>query len=449
MNPDKIKVKEKLSYASLNLGNIPIMTLINGYLLIFYTNICGLDPKACATLFLIARLLDGINDPIVGFLIDHLPNTKYGHFRPPLIVGTILCSINFLVLWFGPLMAPGGKLAIAYVSYILIGILFPVMDISLNSLLPVMSGDMGERNGLSSIKGLAYVMGAIIIGVAAPLILGDANNRDGYIVMVLVFTAIVFFCSIIGTFGVKERVRPEKGGNSYGIKELFVILSQKPVYITFVVVLLYSIGSNVVNTVNAYYYQYVLGDLKWSAILTLIMCITIIPATMFVGKFIDQWGKKKVYAIGLFIAGVTPVIRLIDVRSIPVLIISSLITGIGSGLAAPLNYGIQADNTDYVELELGYRAEGAISSLSSFISKCAMGIGGAIPGYLLDMAGFKSTLETQPDSVITVIIVCLLGIPCVVDVIGIFIFSKCYPLTKEKLEEQNRKLSEKRSKALN
>ena len=158
MNQDKIKMREKLSFAMANFGNIPIMTLINGYLLIFYTNICGLSPAACATLFLIARFLDAINDPLVGFIIDHLPTRKMGHFRPTLILGTILCSVNFLLLWFGPMLSTSGKLAIAYVSYILLGVLFPVMDISLNSLLPVMTEDMKERNSLSTIKGLAYVI---------------------------------------------------------------------------------------------------------------------------------------------------------------------------------------------------------------------------------------------------------------------------------------------------
>ena len=128
------------------------------------------------------------------------------------------------------------------------------------------------------------------------------------------------------------------------------------------------------------------------------------------------------YAIGLAIAGLTPLIRLIDVRSIPILVISALITGIGSGFAAPLNYGIQADNTDYIELSMGIRAEGAIASLSSFISKCAMGIGGAIPGYLLALAGFDAAAKTQPDSVITVIILCLIGLPALVDLLAIVTF---------------------------
>lgn len=446
MNQDKIKMREKLSFAMANFGNIPVMTLINGYLLIFYTNICGLSPAACATLFLIARFLDAINDPLVGFIIDHLPTRKMGHFRPTLILGTILCSANFLLLWFGPMLSTSGKLAIAYVSYILLGVLFPVMDISLNSLLPVMTEDVKERNSLSSIKGLAYVIGALVIGVAAPLILGDTSNKQGYINLVLIMTAVIFFFSIIGTMGVKERVKPQME-NSYSVKELFKILSQKPVYITFLAVLLYSIGSNIVNAANTYFYTYIFEDLTLASIITLITCVTVFPATMVIGNLIGRFGKKKMYAIGLALAGLAPIIRLLDVRSIPLLIVSVLIAGIGAGFAAPLNYGIQADNTDYIKMSMGIRAEGAVASLSSFVSKCAMGIGGAIPGYLLQLAGFDSKAAVQNDDVINVIVLCVLILPAIVNVVAIVIFSKGYPITKEKLNEQTYLLREKRSKA--
>ena len=446
MNQDKIKMREKLSFAMANFGNIPIMTLINGYLLIFYTNICGLSPAACATLFLIARFLDAINDPLVGFIIDHLPTRKMGHFRPTLILGTIPCSVNFLLLWFGPMLSTSGKLAIAYVSYILLGVLFPVMDISLNSLLPVMTEDMKERNSLSTIKGLAYVIGALVIGVAAPLILGDTSNKQGYINLVLIMTAVIFFFSIIGTMGVKERVKPQME-NSYSVKELFKILSQKPVYITFLAVLLYSIGSNIVNAANTYFYTYIFEDLTLASIITLITCVAVFPATMVIGNLIGRFGKKKMYAIGLALAGLAPIIRLLDVRSIPLLIVSVLIAGIGAGFAAPLNYGIQADNTDYIEVSMGIRAEGAVASLSSFVSKCAMGIGGAIPGYLLQLAGFDSKAAVQNDDVINVIVLCVLILPAIVNVVAIVFFSKGYPITKEKLNEQTYLLREKRSKA--
>ena len=405
-----------------------------------------MSPAACATLFLIARFLDAINDPLVGFIIDHIPTRKMGHFRPTLILGTILCSVNFLLLWFGPMLSTSGKLAIAYVSYILLGVLFPVMDISLNSLLPVMTEDMKERDSLSTIKGLAYVIGALVIGVAAPLILGDTSNKQGYINLVLIMTAVIFFFSIIGTMGVKERVKPQME-NSYSVKELFKILSQKPVYITFLAVLLYSIGSNIVNAANTYFYTYIFEDLTLASIITLITCVAVFPATMVIGNLIGRFGKKKMYVIGLALAGLAPIIRLLDVRSIPLLIVSVLIAGIGAGFAAPLNYGIQADNTDYIEVSMGIRAEGAVASLSSFVSKCAMGIGGAIPGYLLQLAGFDSKAAVQNDDVINVIVLCVLILPAIVNVVAIVIFSKGYPITKEKLNEQTYLLREKRSKA--
>ena len=344
------------------------------------------------------------------------------------------------------MLSTSGKLAIAYVSYILLGVLFPVMDISLNSLLPVMTEDMKERNSLSTIKGLAYVIGALVIGVAAPLILGDTSNKQGYINLVLIMTAVIFFFSIIGTMGVKERVKPQME-NSYSVKELFKILSQKPVYITFLAVLLYSIGSNIVNAANTYFYTYIFEDLTLASIITLITCVTVFPATMVIGNLIGRFGKKKMYAIGLALAGLAPIIRLLDVRSIPLLIVSVLIAGIGAGFAAPLNYGIQADNTDYIEMSMGIRAEGAVASLSSFVSKCAMGIGGAIPGYLLQLAGFDSKAAVQNDDVINVIVLCVLILPAIVNVVAIVIFSKGYPITKEKLNEQTYLLREKRSKA--
>lgn len=94
---------------------------------------------------------------------------------------------------------------------------------------------------------------------------------------------------------------------------------------------------------------------------------------------------------------------------------------------------------------MGIRAEGAVAALSSFVSKCAMGIGGAIPGYMLQVAGFNATAEVQTQSVINVIIFCIIILPAIIDMVGIGIFAKGYPLTKEKLEEQTKVLQERHS----
>ncbi|RHR31899.1 MFS transporter [Clostridium sp. AF19-22AC] len=443
MNQDKVTLKEKISYVAVNLGNIPITTLASSFLLIFYTNVCGMNPAACATLFLVARVLDGLNDPFVGFVIDHLPNTKYGHFRPPLIVGTILCSLNFLLLWFGPMMAPSGKLVIAYISYLLLGVLFPVMDISLNSMLPVMTTDMKERNALSSIKGTFYMLGVLAISTAAPLILGDTSNRAGYVRLILIVVVLVVVLSIGGALGLKERVKP-KPGKGYKVTDLFKVITYKPIWATFLSSLLYMTGFTIINTVNTYYFTYILGNFTMFSVVSLVQTAAIFPAMLLTGKLIESIGKKKLYIIGLLTFGVLPVVRMLNVTSIPLLIVAALLIGAGQGICMPLMYGIQADNTDYVEVETGKRMEGAIASLSSFITKFAMGVGGAIPGYILAAAGFDASLQVQPDSVNTVIVLCLGLFPAVFSLIGILIFGFAYPLSKEKLIEQVNYLQMKR-----
>lgn len=68
-------------------------------------------------------------------------------------------------------------------------------------------------------------------------------------------------------------------------------------------------------------------------------------------------------------------------------------------------------------------------------------------GYLLQLAGFDSKAAVQNDDVINVIVLCVLILPAIVNVVAIVIFSKGYPITKEKLNEQTYLLREKRSKA--
>ena len=136
-NSQKVGVGEKVSYFLANIGNIPLMTLLSTFFLIFYTDVVGLNAGALATLFLISKVVDGISDPLMGFFLDKFPITKMGKFRPMLMLGTVICVINYILLWFGAVWSPVGKYAIVYITYILLGWTFDIMDISLNSLLPV------------------------------------------------------------------------------------------------------------------------------------------------------------------------------------------------------------------------------------------------------------------------------------------------------------------------
>ena len=105
-NSQKIGVGEKILYFCANIGNIPLMTLLSTFFLIFYTDVVGLNPGDLATLFLISKVVDGLSDPVMGFLLDKFPVTKMGRFRPLLILGLLsapptssLLSLSALRLW--------------------------------------------------------------------------------------------------------------------------------------------------------------------------------------------------------------------------------------------------------------------------------------------------------------------------------------------------------------
>ena len=203
--------KEKWSFFVVNVANIPIMSLINYFLLKFYTDVAGISPTVIGTLFLVSKLIDGFNDPIMGFAVDHFPKTKMGRFRPYLIIGAILCSFNFAIMWLGPSLAQNmtTKIVIAYVAYLTFGFTFDLMDIPLNSMIPTMSDRDKDRNSLSNIKGMGYIIGSIVF--VGPLFLFldlFPSERYGFHMVIVVASVFVLIFSIIGTLGIKERIEP-------------------------------------------------------------------------------------------------------------------------------------------------------------------------------------------------------------------------------------------------
>lgn len=443
---ETMKFREKAAFGLANLGNIPVMTLVSSYLLIFYTDVAGINPAAVATLFVIARVLDGVNDPIMGFIIDHLPKSRMGRFRPYLILGAIVCSINYILLWFGPVLFSGIKLVVVYVSYLLIGITFDLMDIPLNSMIPVMTDDTKERSSLSTIKGACYMMGALVLGIAAPIVLQIfGSNVLGYAVLVGGATAIILVFSIVGALGVKERVAPVEE-EKYKFRDLLPMLSQRPVIVTFVSMLFVGAGMAVSGSMNVYYCVYVL-DNNIAALSTYSMCSMV---GMFVGMFASgkltmKFGKRIVYSVGMFISFAGMLIRFVDISSLIFFYIAAVFCGIGSGLTMALGYGIQADNVDYVEDTQGKRAEGALASMNSFLVKAGQGIGGAIPGYVLALVGYVANQQQTPQA-LQGIIVLTVAVPAIFSAAGGLVFFFGYNINAKRLREITENLRAKRER---
>ncbi len=432
---EKIGIGEKFSYLLANIGNIPLMTLLGTFFLIFYTDVVGLDPGKLATLFLISKVIDGVSDPIMGFILDKFKVTKMGKFRPMLIIGTIICSINYALLWFGAVWSPVGKYAIVYVTYILLGWTFDIMDISLNSLLPVMTPDNKERNTLSLIKSVGYIGGAMVLNIVGPIIVASAT-LESYYLLIFGSLAVVVVFSIVGALGVHERVTFEDSEDEkYGLKELFKFLTCRPVAIAFLAGFLSLLGQQAAGGANTFFFTYLMGDIRLMSAIGGLALVGMVPGMIVSPILANKFGKKWIYVVGLAISAVSNLIRLVAPTSLPLIYVASIGASLGMGFVMPLMYGIQADNTMYVQYTTGKRAEAAIASLSSFITKVGQGVAGAIPGYVLAWTGFISGAETQPQSAITglIVVVCLL--PGLFSLAAAIVFALGYNLNKKDVDD--------------
>ncbi len=444
-NPMHLGLLELISFGVVNMGGT-FTALTGSFLMLFYTDIVGLSAVSVATLFLVARIVDGISDPVTGFLLDRAPVTKFGKFRPIIVIGTIATAINLVLVFFGPYWVPVGKLTIAYITYLLIGVISDIQSIPLNGLLPRITDDEKSRNGLSTAKALAASAGALVLSISAPLIVADMQINSFY---TLVFgTSIIgVVLTVVGIAGVKERMSMKmanagtKKEEHYSFLEMLKMLLYKPVIIFIIMFLSMAMCNSIGSGVGAYYYTYVMGNLKIMSTMSVVMLFGQIPAYILAVPISNRFGKKNAFQFGSVVYIIGTLLRLIDTSSISVAIAASFISIFGHGLLSPIVYSMLADNMDYVEYRSGKRADSAVAASNSFVMKCAQGVGGSIPLYIMGAAGYVQGMTTMTTAVTNSIIFSFVILPSLLTLFMIILMGFGYKLNEGKINKINAELA--------
>ena len=98
---NKVSLREKLGYGVGAVGLDLSYGLFYSYLSIYLTNALGISPAFLLIITPIARIWDGINDPMMGMIVDKT-RTKMGKYRPWILTGALLNAIVLCLLFNNP-----------------------------------------------------------------------------------------------------------------------------------------------------------------------------------------------------------------------------------------------------------------------------------------------------------------------------------------------------------
>ena len=192
-------------------ANLVFQTLVT-YLAYFYTDIYGLKPEHASVLILIVGLVAAFGfNPIIGALADRT-NSRWGKFRPWILFTAIPLGVIALLAFSTPHFSYEGKVIYAVVTYTLLLLLYAANNLPYSALSGVITGDMGERNSLSSYRFVAVMFAQFFVQVFMLAIIESAGHGDkaAGIEKVMTWLAIIGTIMLLITFlTTKERIIPK------------------------------------------------------------------------------------------------------------------------------------------------------------------------------------------------------------------------------------------------
>ncbi|MDZ7369609.1 MAG: MFS transporter [candidate division KSB1 bacterium] len=460
----KLTLKEKIAYGFGDLASVLYWQTFMLYFTFFYTDVFLISANAAATLFLVSRIWDGINDPIMGMIADRT-NTRWGKFRPYLLWLCVPFAVMGVLTFTVPPFGYTGKLIYAFLTFNGIMMLYTAINIPYTALLGVISPDSVDRTSVSSIKFLfAFSAGIIVSATLLPMVKafggGDdpAHQAIGWqrAFMVYGVAAIIFF--LIAFAGTRERVQPPKSQKSSIKQDLYELVTNVPWLILLATTLTFILFVAVRSSVTTHYFKYVVGERTIelpllggkaygfeaivSAFNTVGQIFSLI-GVLGVSWFAKKVGKKRAFLI-LFVIAILSTAGFYFVKPEKLGWIFLLqITGSASG--GPLSvllWAMYADTADYGEWKRGRRATGLVFSASTMSQKIGWALGAFVALKLMASVGFTPNQEQSVSSVQGLRLLFSL-IPAGLGIIS-FLLMILYPLSDDKVEQITAELGGRR-----
>ena len=347
-------------------GNL-LFCIIGSYLLYFYTDVFGLPVTVTGMLLLLTRILDAIDAPIWGSIVDHT-HSKYGRSRPFFLWLAVPFALTMWLTFTTPsFLSDTGKIVYAVFTYLLAGIVYSGVQTAITSILPNLTSNHSERMILNTFRMVGGSVGAFIsMTFTLPLVnlLGDGDQQLGFSLTVGMFGVIVVILMIFAFRHLREQ-NVERNVSIPVKDSVRAIKNNWPWIILVSVNLIVWICISVRQGTLIYYTKYVLNDEGLTAWLNGVMTLTQLIAFIsmaFIVKFTHKFGAMILGAVmvalghfGIYMSG----------TSVPMITAFWAIGALGQGLICAMPFGMLADTVDYGEWTNNVRAAGFLTAIGS------------------------------------------------------------------------------------
>ena len=387
----KISVTEKVGYSLGDAAANFIFQTMLVFQLAFYTDTFGITAAAAGTLFLVVRVWDAIFDPLMGVIADRT-NTKWGKFRPWVLWTAVPFGIMAFLTFTTPAFGAQGKLIYAYVTYIVLMMVYSANNLPYSALSGVITGDLAERTSLSSYRFVAAMSAAFVIqGLALPMVkyFGGGDSAKGYQITMGIFSALAVVFFVITFMTTRERVHPDPTQHNSIRQDFADLASNGPWIAMFVLTVVVFITLSMRGGVMLYYFKYFVGRDDLFSLFNVFGVGSTILGVMGSTPLAKRYGKRNVFIVGLALTVVfTAAFVFVPRTAVAVIFATESLRQFAYGFTIPLLWAMMADVADYSEWKNRRRATAIVFSAIVFGLKAGLGFGGAIGGWLLAAYGY-------------------------------------------------------------
>ncbi len=406
-----LKTKDYMAYACGDLGICLGFTLQSSLIQTYYTDCLLLHPLFVMIMFVLARIWDGINDPMMGAICDRMKPNKLGKYRRWFLYGAIPFAVTIALMFikwpgFGVDSHNIWVYVYATVTYVLFGMAMTAIQIPYGSLASVVTLDQKERSKLSIWRSIGSSIGSLpVIIISSLAFKTDAKTKQGIVDYKILIIGIAIMATLAVIFlllaykGNKERApipKPQprvKGAIKKGIKRIVSTRSMISLCIISAIFLSASMFSTGYYTYIIRKYFNVQGF--WPMLPSFFVVLAAFILMFILQRLTTKFGKKEVCTVGMGIASAANLCMLFllpcgtGTPVVVVFFILNFISCFGSGVLNMAVWGMATDAIDDIQIRSGVREDGSCYSIFMFFRKCGQALSAiAINGSLLGF-GYK------------------------------------------------------------